>query len=309
MTLNSLLYYRSRLDEHDQKIYDDLFQHWMRLEDNFSIKKPHCSISELTQSIHWDNPALFYIDYYQISYAMSRDSIRIKGGYLYTKDQIRAYLDKIEKWGAYILKKLPEVGITEKALWLHDVIIANVRYDHGNGINPHNLIGVIVDGAAVCEGISKTYKFLCDLAGIPCIYVSGTLDQTPHGWNMLWIGGGTSFVDVTNDIRKGGGYERDHFLRSTAEMKGYTWDAAMIPACNVRNTSNAFFTAQDKQSLLDIIRRNSDKQSLSISLQFGYPLSDKQIGQLANYCYIMHPPLLVRTISYSVDLQMMYIRT
>lgn len=308
MTLNSLLYYRSKLDAHDQKIYDDLFQHWMKLEDNFTIRKPHCPISELTQAVHWDNPVLFYIDYYLIAYAERFDSIRIKGGYLYSKDHIRACLDKFEKWGAYIMKKLPRVGITEQALWLHDVVIANVRYGDSKGINAHNLTGVILDGEAVCEGIAKTYKFLCDLANIPCIYVSGKLDKTPHGWNMIWVGGGTSFVDVTNDIRNGGGYDRDHFLRSAAEMKGYTWNTKNIPDCKIRNTSNAFFTVRDKKELVNILRSNTDKPSLSLSLQFSKKLSEGEIEQLAHYSMMMHPPIVNRSISYSVDQQMLYIR-
>lgn len=307
MTLNSLLYYRSKLDPHDQAIYDDLFQHWMRLEDNFNIKRPHCPLSVLTQAIHWDNPLLFYIDYYQISYAQTPFSIHFKGSYLYTKDEIRKYLDQCQKWGEYLIKNLPVIGLNEKALWLHDAIIANVRYDQSNGIRAHNIIGVVADGKAVCEGIAKTYKFLCDLANIPCIYVSGTLEQEPHGWNMLWVGGGTSFVDVTNDIRNGGGYDRNHFLRSSAEMKGYTWDASIIPACNIRNTSNAFFIVTDKKALLDTIRKHASKSSLCISLQFPQPLDDAQINAVINYCSLMYPPLLLKKISYSIEQQMLYI--
>lgn len=308
MTLNSLLYYRSQLDEHDQNIYDALFQHWMKLEDDFIIDMPHCPLATLTQAVHWDNPILFYIDYYKITYSKTTDTIRVKGGYLYGKDDIRRYLDKCEQWGQYIMQKMPAVGINERALWLHDVIIANVRYGKSNGINAHNVVGVINDGEAVCEGISKTYKYLCDLAGIPCIYVSGFLEGTPHGWNMLWIGGGTSFVDVTNDIRNGGGYDRNHFLRSSAEMKGYTWNETLIPECNIRNFSNAFFTVRNRKELLGTIRRNADKDSLSISLQFRNTLDSTQIELLVYYCSLLHPALSRRKISYSIEQQMLYIR-
>lgn len=307
MTLNSLLYYRSKLDKHDQAIYDELFQHWMHLDDNFTIRRPHCDLSVLTQAVHWDNPILFYIDYYRISYAQTPFTLHIKGGYLYTRDEIKKYLADCEQWGQYIMKRLPATGINEKALWLHDVIIANVRYGHGNGVNSHNVIGVIKDKVAVCEGIAKTYKYLCDLADIPCIFVSGALDQEPHGWNMLWVGGGTSFVDVTNDIRNGGGYDRNHFLRSSAEMKGYSWDTSLIPDCKVYNASNAFFTAHNKREFLDIVRQNANKDSLSISLQFDHHLDDVRINMLVNGCSLIYPPLMTRKISYSIDQQMLYI--
>lgn len=308
MTLNSLLYYRSKLDAHDQAIYDDLFQHWMHLDDNFIIKKPHCDLTVLTQAVHLDNPILFYIDYYEISYTPMPFSLCIQGGYLYTRDEIKRYLDDCEKWGQYIMKKLPNTAMNEKALWLHDVIIANVRYGNGEKINSHNVIGVIKDKVAVCEGIAKTYKFLCDLADIPCIVVSGYLEQEPHGWNMLWVGGGTSFVDVTNDIRNGGGYDRNHFLRSSAEMKGYRWDPTLIPECKVHNKTNAFFTVHNKREFLDTIRQNAGKDSLSISLAFDRPLDDAGINMLISGCSIQYPPLMMRNISYSIEQQMVYIR-
>ena len=278
----------------------------MRLDDNFTIKKPHCGLSALTQAVHWDNPILFYIDYYQISYALTPFTLHIKGGYLYTREQIKKYLTDCENWGKYIMNKLPSAGINEKALWLHDVIIANVRYRE-NGINSHNMIGVIKDGEAVCEGIAKTYKYLCDLANIPCIFVPGLLEQEPHAWNMLWVGGGTSFVDVTNDIRNGGGYERNYFLRSSAEMKGYSWDTSLIPDCKVYNTGNAFFTARNKKEFLNIIRQNASKDSLNINLQFDHYLDDAGINMLMSSCSLLYPPLMTRKVTYSTDRQIIYI--
>jgi hypothetical protein len=308
MKLNSLLYYKSKLDAHDQAIYDEMFQHWMHLDTEFIIKKPHCDLADLIQAVHLDNPLLFYIDYYQVEYNILPFSYRVHGGYLYSCEETKRYLNDCENWGRKIMQMLPDTGINEKALWIHDLIIANVRYGNNENINSHNLIGVIKDKIAVCEGISKAYKFLCDLANIPCIVVTGQLEQEPHGWNMLWVGGGTSFVDVTNDIRNGGGYDRNHFLRSSAEMKGYQWDRTIIPECRIRNKTNAFFTVHDKRELLDTLRKNEDKESISVSLAFGHPLNGDDIQRMLNGCALLYPKLALRDISYSLDQQMLYIR-
>lgn len=307
MTLSSLQYYRSKLDPHDQAIYDDLFQHWMHLDDNFELKKTHCGLSVLTQALHFDNPILFYIDYYKIVYMKTPFSLRIKGGYLYSREEIQTYLNECEQWGGYIIKKLPSVGTAEKALWLHDTIISNVKYGNSGQTNAHNIIGVIHDKTAVCEGIAKTYKYLCDLADIPCIFVTGTLENEPHGWNMLWLCGGTSFVDVTNDIRNGGGYDRKHFLRNTKEMKGYQWDTSLIPECKVYNAGNAFFTVHNEEELLNVIKQNMTKDSLSISLQFRQPADNAGFQRLINHCFLRYPPLLTKKISYSSTSQFLYI--
>lgn len=307
MILNTVRYYRSRLDEHDQKVYDELFQHWMHLEDNFVIPMPHCDLGVLTRAVHWDNPILFYIDYYRITYARTLTSVHVKGGYLYSKEDARKYLGVIEKWGNEVIRKLPAVGMAEQALWLHDVVLANVKYGKSRGVRAHNLVGVICDGEAVCEGISKTYKFLCDLAGIPCAYVSGTLNQGPHGWNMLWIAGGTSFVDVTNDLRLNGTYDRSCFLRSADQMYGYTWDDTLIPDCKVHNKSNPYLTVHNRRELIREIRSHLSNDSMNIRLQFGRRLSRLQIDLLVQFCGMVCPALLTRKISYSVDQQLLLI--
>lgn len=307
MTLNSVLFYRSLLDPYDQAIYDDLLHHWIRLDDSFTIKLPHSDLSVLSRAIHLDNPILFYVNFYKLSYARLPLSLRIQSEYFYSKAEIQRYLNDCENWGLKIIKKIPAIGICEKALWLHDVILANVRYGNSNGINAHNLIGVIREKEAVCEGISKAYKFLCDLASIPCIVVSGTLDKEPHGWNMLWIDGGTSFVDVTNDIRYGSGYGRHHFLRSSVEMKGYSWDSTLIPDCKVHNKSNAFFTVHNKQEFLRVLRQNINLDSIAICLQFDNHLDDAAISRLINKYLLFYPALATREIAYSKEQQIIYI--
>ncbi|MCD7847331.1 MAG: hypothetical protein LUG49_04810 [Oscillospiraceae bacterium] len=54
----------------------------------------------------------------------------------------------------------------------------------------------------VCEGYSKAFQYLCDLAGIDCITVTGTMSggtgEGAHMWNIVYIDGVNYLVDVTN---------------------------------------------------------------------------------------------------------------
>ncbi len=54
----------------------------------------------------------------------------------------------------------------------------------------------------VCEGYAKAFKYLCDVAGITCYTVTGTMDggtgAGPHMWNIVTIDGRNYLVDVTN---------------------------------------------------------------------------------------------------------------
>ena len=309
MRMKATLYYRSKLDIHDQKIYDELVEKWMHFESSIHIVVPHCEFSRLTQAIHFDYPLLFYINYYHISYSKSLFGITIHGDYLYQKEEAIELLNRCEKWGECIVKNKPQVsGKLELALWLHDVILNNVQYGDANGMRAHNMVGVIKDGQAVCEGISMTYKFLCDLVDIPCAYVSGYLNNEPHGWNILWINNEASFVDVTNDVSAHGGVDRKNFLRNSKEMVGYKWDEAILPECRLTNKTNQHLVAHNKRELRQVLNACNGWDSANIYLDFGYKLSRSEIEKIVSGLWITNPMLISRKLSYSMERQMIYIQ-
>ncbi|MBE6543728.1 MAG: hypothetical protein E7675_04955 [Ruminococcaceae bacterium] len=310
MQIKTLQYYRTLLDSHDQGIYDKMFQHWMHFERRFTIPTPHAPLSELIQAVHMDNPMLFYIDYYKVRFTSSIFGLTIEGGYLYEKEEARRYLDECRSWGDYLVGKMPKgLQVHEKALWLHDAVIANVSYGNGDNIRSHNLIGVIADKVAVCEGIAMAYKLLCDLGDVPCIFVSGSHTLGPHAWNMIWVNNGCSFVDVTNDINKIGGdrYGRHYFLRKDSEMIGYTWDRKMIPPCKICNKSNCVHEAGSKEELVRIINDNISSSSIGIHLAYAKNMSSAELNLLIGYLSVKCRGVAGRSFSYSEDPLILYI--
>ena len=309
MQMKATLYYRNKLDENDRAIYDVLVNKWMHFENNVKIGMPHSDVSTILEAIHFDYPLLFYINYYHMSYTQSALGVQVHENYLFEKEEAKELLKFCEQWGRYIVKHKPQnIGDTEMALWLHDVILNNVSYGEGKGSRSHNIVGVIHDHLAVCEGIAMTYKFLCDLAGIPCIYIVGTLNEQAHGWNMVWINNESAFVDVTNDITTPGEFGRRNFLRSSKEMPGYSWDDSMIPECRLRNKSNEYKVAHTRQELEQILTMVGKSDSVTIHLEFGYKLSKKDIQQLIISLNFFYPQLTAYKISYSVDIQMIFVK-
>lgn len=54
--------------------------------------------------------------------------------------------------------------------------------------------------APVCEGYARAFKYLCDMAGIPCVLVDGTALSERHMWNYVQMEDGLWYaVDVTWD--------------------------------------------------------------------------------------------------------------
>lgn len=69
--------------------------------------------------------------------------------------------------------------------------------------NAFTAVGVFVDKKAVCMGLSKAYKLLCEEFGIPCICVEARSNDDngcEHMLNIIEIDGVCSFVDTTKGI-------------------------------------------------------------------------------------------------------------
>ena len=99
-----------------------------------------------------------------------------------------------------------------------------VTYDAEASPSVH---AALVDGSADSEGIALAYQLLCQRSGLTCQLIQGTLDGSPHWWNLveleedLW-----RHVDVT------AGLEQGQFLCTDSQIaQRYTWDAERYPAC------------------------------------------------------------------------------
>lgn len=224
-----LQYYRSLLSAKEQKAYDALVQQVCLLPPEVTIPNlPADSMSRVCSALHLDNPTLFYLDYSSMEkrfYPMLPTAqMRIRS--LYPEDVVATLLRECEDWGRRALALLPQKPLSEekKALWLHDIIAANVTYNDISRAS-HSLAGVFHNRIAVCEGIALAFKHLCDLCGLRCIVVVGSLRDNPHGghaWNLVRLDRRQVFVDVTGDLPQTGGKEpirRTFFARTEEEMQ------------------------------------------------------------------------------------------
>ncbi len=120
--------------------------------------------------------------------------------YLSELKQCAAAYDSISK------NITPEMNEYDKALILHDKFIDWA--DYGGMTNPDasNIKGSFINKKAVCEGFARAYLYLCQRAGLNCIYVTGQLKTSDspetwgnHAWNYVQIDGVWYLVDITAD--------------------------------------------------------------------------------------------------------------
>ncbi len=96
---------------------------------------------------------------------------------------------------------------------VHDYLVDNIEYDTSlSKANIYDVYGALVNHVAVCEGYARSFKYILDEMGIPCVLVIGTGTNSNgeterHAWNYVEIQGAWYAIDCTWDdpVVVGGG--------------------------------------------------------------------------------------------------------
>ncbi len=147
------------------------------------------------------------------------------------------------------------------ALYLHDWLLERCTYDT-SAPYAHDAAGALALGRAVCEGIAKAYKFLCDRAGLPCAFATGHSRTSggPHAWDIVYAAKRWSHVDVTDDLpgaESGEPPSRAHFGLSDARIAADRTVDPGHPACpqGLGYYESIGMTASDERTLANIVAR------------------------------------------------------
>ena len=95
----------------------------------------------------------------------------------------------------------PYLGYADQTAYTHEYFA-----ERGNHYD-HTAAGLLLEGIAVCDGFSDSFKMICNELGIPCIIMG----NASHAWNLVQMEDGKWYrVDITNLSRLGW----DHTIES-----------------------------------------------------------------------------------------------
>ena len=167
-----------------------------------------------------DNPDLFYLDVSKLYLNMETKKkafsttynvyISPEEGQNYfasgftSETQVKIALQKIEQVKSDI--KANFTGNTYKDIKIiHDYLVDNVEYDETyQSIGTYSIYGALVEKKCVCEGYTRAFKYLSDMAGIRCVLMQGNATNSDgttekHAWNAVFLNGLWYLVDTTWD--------------------------------------------------------------------------------------------------------------
>lgn len=165
------------------------------------------------------------------------------------------------------------------ALYLHDWLLERCTYDKGAPY-AHDAAGALALGRAVCDGVAKAYKFLCDRAGLPCAFTTGRIRASggPHAWNAVYAAGRWSHVDVTDDLPgagSGGPPSRAHFGLADEQVAA---DRTVDPGCPACPRGLGYYesigmAACDERALAGIVARRLAAGAGAFEVKLAGPLA------------------------------------
>ena len=240
-------YYYNQLDYYAKLIYTGLTQNKEEIKNGeFSVDfgnqfndllnsdggedKLNIAFQSAWNAYTYDNMDVFYIDVEKLTLttrtttiaSLSTHRVVLSNGdnsnclkdNFYDRNKIESKLNLVESIRYSMEKQLEGFSDYEKIRQVHNWLIDNVEYDeYFEAEEPYSISGALTEGKAVCEGYARSFKYILDGLGIPCILVSGTGTNSngeteSHAWNYVLLEGEWYAVDVTWDdpVIIGNGY-------------------------------------------------------------------------------------------------------
>lgn len=220
----------------------------------------------------YDNPNIFYLSpskmylnietitkFADVSYNVfinsgNEDNYFAEG--FTSEEQVREAINRVEEIKNNILSQRNGNNY-EDIKMVHDYLVDNIEYDTTiSRNNIYDVYGALVNRIAVCEGYARSFKYILDEMGIPCVLVIGTGTNSQgeterHAWNYVELEGNWYAVDCTWDdpiIIGGGGQTLEsrykYFLKGANEF-------------NTDHIASGYFTPKGKEFSYPDLSRNS----------------------------------------------------
>ena len=233
-------YYYDKLNKQQQKAYYAMKAGLESLAPSFQVPRlDGKELADIYFMLRRDHPKIFYTVTFKYRYYPDSEYVELIPEYLFPKAKIQDHQAAMEARIKKLAKQAEGLDEKGKEQFIHDFICQNVHYDKLKKPYSHEIIGALGHGVAVCEGIAKAVKVLCDALNIWCIIALAEANPEKnikyrHAWNVIKIGGTYYHLDATfdNTLSKDATIRYDYYnLSDTQIFKDHEPLVWKVPAC------------------------------------------------------------------------------
>lgn len=193
-------YYRTySLNDSEREIYEDTVKNLGKLRDKVILPVESNTYGRILEMIRLEQLSFNHISMWKLGeYSTSDQGFEVNFSYRLTADEISSMNMAAERAAKDIISRLtPDMDDYEKLKFFHDYLVLNCETDSEDEY-ADTIYGALVRKKALCEGYTKAFSYLCNLADIENVIVTGKT-YVPHMWNMVKLNGNWYHVDVTWD--------------------------------------------------------------------------------------------------------------
>jgi hypothetical protein len=242
-------YYFTQLNDVQKSIYKSIYSGIASLDEEVIVpSRPVNEVSKVLNCVLKDNPLIFYCsNAFSYSNALYKKQGKISFEYLYSRHDTKAQIAKImDLLSAF--DSVKNKSEYEKVLAIHDYCLEHFQYDFADNSNSHTILGLILNKAAVCEGIAKFVKLAFDYLEMKSLVVDGSAMNSAigdafeaHTWNIVIINEKPYHLDVTFDMTIMDKTNRyDYFCLSDDDIKLDHTTTEIVPLCVIKD--NDYYT-------------------------------------------------------------------
>lgn len=187
-----------QLDEMEKEVYDKALNDLGNLRTRVPLEVDSTILQRVLEIIRLEQLAYFNVSDRGIDVNKQTQEFEVVFKYRFTADEISSMNIASERAAREIMAGItPDMDDYGKLKYFHDYLVLNCENDTESPYRD-TIYGALVQKKALCEGYAKAFSYLCNLAGIENVIVTGQTN-VPHMWNMVKLGGNWYHVDVTWD--------------------------------------------------------------------------------------------------------------
>lgn len=218
--------YRDRLPSQGQYAYNMILTALLNQESECSIYGVALNdVEKAREAVILENPDIINYPGLDYNVVTGNNVARVNLEYIQVDSEL--FTRKIDYLTRKITEKARNASEYIKCKTIFDILTSSIEYQQAkytqylnlvransaelsqfllNNINIFTAYGAAVNGKAVCQGISKLFKILCNRFNIECACVEaamkirGNCEGIAHMLNIVEIDGEKAYVDVTNSL-------------------------------------------------------------------------------------------------------------
>ena len=201
-------YFLTALSDRDLDVAVTVYQCAMNFRSSCRFDRPvgEEDLARILTALNMDCPELMQMDLGKASFysysALTRLVIQWEPVYTMQEGEYTGLRQACEEQIRRLLEETEGLDSLARERYIFETLAQRCLYSTEA---PHcaQACGLLVDGSAKCDGISKGFKWVMEAAGERCLTVTADIpgQDVGHAWNILELDGAWYRVDLTQSVR------------------------------------------------------------------------------------------------------------